>query len=525
MADRLQQIRQRSAQVVERLSPGQRVALAMLAVLILATFIGLIYVSSRTEFAMLYSGVDERFGGEVVSALQARKIPYELESGGVIRVPKGQVAELRMTLVSQGVLPGGGVGYELVDKDDMFGVPDEIIQLNKHRMLEGELSRSISTLDGVRQARVHLAIPKNALFVEDKKPPSASVMLDLSGGATLGKQQIRSIVELVSGAVPGLDADRVNVVDSRGNVLNRYAEDLVGGQTSLEYQQSLEQELRNKAEGVLARIVGPGNVEVVVTSKMDFSREERTEELFNPEKQVARSEETLSEERENGGNRVGGAAGDNAAQGVVRVGDASSSSRERVATNYEIDKVTKHVRGPMARLERISVAVVINSHYKGKPEDENAVATVNEEELDNFKKLIQNAVGYNKERGDVVDIVAQPFQEATLDIKDVLSAQQTQNLINDSIQWGIILLIAAFVFFIAYKLMQYLTGTPEDAEILQDGQLPPGEDQLALPGAELLDELDEDEGPLIEKIREYVKRNPDKASAVIRYWLSPVEEE
>jgi flagellar M-ring protein FliF len=179
----------------------------------------------------------------------------------------------------------------------------------------------------------------------------------------------------------------------------------------------------------------------------------------------------------------------------------------------------------MAKLERISVAVVINSNYKGKQEDENAVATVSDEELDNFKKLIQNAVGYNKDRGDVVDIVAQPFQEATLDVKEVLSAQQTQNLINDSIQWGIILLIAAFVFFIAYKLMQYLTGTPEDAEILQDGQLPPGEDQLALPGAELLDELDEDEGPLIEKIRDYVKRNPDKASAVIRYWLSPVEEE
>jgi flagellar M-ring protein FliF len=258
---------------------------------------------------------------------------------------------------------------------------------------------------------------------------------------------------------------------------------------------------------------------------MDFSREERTEEIFNFEKQIARSEETLSEERENGGNRVGGAAGDNAAQGVVRVGDASSSSRERVATNYEIDKVTKHIRGPMAKLERISVAVVINSNYKGKQEDENAVATVSDEELDNFKKLIQNAVGYNKDRGDVVDIVAQPFQEATLDVKEVLSAQQTQNLINDSIQWGIILLIAAFVFFIAYKLMQYLTGTPEDAEILQDGQLPPGEDQLALPGAELLDELDEDEGPLIEKIRDYVKRNPDKASAVIRYWLSPVEEE
>lgn len=447
--------------------------------------------------------------------------------GGVIRVPAGKVAELRMRLVSDGVIPGGGIGYELVDKDDMFGVPDEIIQLNKHRMLEGELSRSISTLSGVRQARVHLAIPKTSLFVEDKKPVSASVVVDLSGGASLSKNQVRSVVELVSGAVPGLEAERVNVVDNTGRVLNRYAEDLVGGQSSMEYQQSLEQDLRNKASGVIERIVGPGNVEVVVTSKMDFSREERTEELFNPEKQVARSEETLSEERENGGNRVGGGAGDNTAQGVVRVGDASNSSRERVATNYEIDKVTKHIRGPMARLERISVAVVINSNYKGKPkgDDDDALQAINEEDLENFKKLVQNAVGFNKERGDNVDIVAQPFQVARLDILEVLDAEKTQNLINMSVQYGLILLITAFVFFIAYKLMKYLTGGTEAAEVLQDGQLPPGEDQLALPGAELLDELDEDEGPLLEKIREYVKRNPDKASAVVRFWLSPVDEE
>ena len=523
---RLQQIRDRSSQVLERLSPGQRIALGLLSVLIIATFIGLIYISSRTNFALLYSGVDERFGGEVVSTLQARKIPYELDSGGVIRVPHDQVAELRMTLVSQGVLPGGGVGYELVDNNDMFGVPDEIIQLNKHRMLEGELSRSISSISGVRQARVHLAVPKISLFVQDKKPPSASVIIDLAGGARLGKSQVRGVVELVSGAVPGLEAERVNVVDNSGRVLNRYAEDLVGGRTSLEYQQSLEQELRHKAEGVISRVVGAGNVEVVVTSDMDFSREERTEELYNPEKQVARSEETLSEERENGGNRVGGAAGDNAAQGVVRVGDSSTSSREKVATNYEIDKVTKHIRGPLAKLNRISVAVVINSNYKGKTdEEEGAVATISDEELGNFKKLVQNAVGFNKERGDNVNIIAQPFQQASLDFHQVLEAEKTKDLINMSVQYGLILLIAAFVFFIAFKLMKYLTGDAEAAEVLQDGQLPPGEDQLALPGAELLDELDEDEGPLIEKIREYVKRNPDKASAVIRYWLSPVDEE
>jgi len=529
MEDRLQNMRQKSAQIVERLSPGQRIALVSLALLIAATIVGLIYITSKTEFATLYSGVDERFGGQVVTELKARNIPYETTGSGVIRVPAHMVAELRMSLVSEGVIPGGGVGYELVDKNDMFGVPDEIIQLNRHRMLEGELSRSISTISGVRQARVHLAVPKRALFVEDKQPPSASVVLDLSGGAQLSKSQIRSVVELVSGAVPGLEAERVNVVDNMGRVLNRYAEDLIGGQTALEYQQKIEQDLRMKVEQALVRAVGPGNVEVVVTTEMDFSREERTEEIFNPEKQVARSEETLTEERESGGNRVGGGAGANETQGVVRVGDASNSSRERISTNYEIDKVTKHVRGSMARMNRLSVAVIINSDFRGKVETEDDLGggsnKVTDEELEKFKKLVQQAVGYQKDRGDTIEVLSQPFQQAKLDMIDVLREKDQKEFIDMAIRTGLIVLIGAFVFFIAYKLMSYLTGGSDSVEILMDGQLPPGEDQLALPGAELLDELDEDEGPLLEKIRDYVKRNPDKAAAVIRFWLNPSDED
>ena len=527
MEERLQQLRQNTSQVFERLSSGQRFALVSLLVLVVSALIGLVYITSQIEYSTLYSGVDERFGGQVTAELQSRNIPYEVSGGGVIKVPSEMVAELRMSLVSQGVIPGGGIGYELVDKDDMFGVPDEIIQLQKHRMLEGELSRSISTMSGVSQARVHLAVPKNALFVEDKKPVSASVVLQLAGGAKLSKNQIQSVVELVAGAVPGLESERVNVVDNQGRVLNRYAEDLIGGQTSFEYQQSLEKRLSLKVRSIIERIVGQGNVEVVVTSKMDFSREERTEEIFDPEKQVARSEETLNEERESGANQVGGAAGANVAQGVVRVGNAGSSTRERVATNYEINKVTKRVVGPAAQLQNISVAVVVNSDYKkvlGQGEDEGE-SEVTPEDLKKFQVLVQSAVGFSRERGDSVEVLDRPFQKASVDVLQALEQQETRQFIAQGVRWLIIVLIAVLVFIIAYRLMKYLTSGTDSAEILQDGQLPPGEDQIALPGAELLDELDEDEGPLLEKIREFVKRNPDKASAVIRYWLSPIDEE
>jgi flagellar M-ring protein FliF len=180
-------------------------------------------------------------------------------------------------------------------------------------------------------------------------------------------------------------------------------------------------------------------------------------------------------------------------------------------------------------LNRLSVAVIINSDFRGKVENEDELSAtsgkVTDEELEKFKKLVQQAVGYQKDRGDSIEVLSQPFQQANIDMVDVLREKEQKDFINMAVQYGLILLIAAFVFFIAYKLMSYLTGGADTVEVLQDGQLPPGEDQLALPGAELLDELDEDEGPLLEKIRDYVKRNPDKAAAVVRFWLNPSDED
>lgn len=398
MEDRLQQIRQRGTQILDRLSPGQKVALLVLSIMIIASLVGLGYVMTKTEYATLYSGVDQKFGGQVVEALKAKKIEYIVD-GSVIRVPEHQVAELRMSLVSEGIANGGGIGYELIDKGDMFGTPNEIIELNKHRMLEGELSRSIETIQGIMGARVHLAIPKKSLFVEDQVPASASVVLDLAPGMTLGKPQVRSIVELVAGAVPGMDSQRVNVVDSSGRVLNRYAEDSIGGQGSIDYQQDMENKLRNKARDVVARIVGGDNVEVVVTTVMDFSKQEKTAENYDPDKQVVRSEETLNEERENGGNRVGGQAGDNTAQGVVRVGDASSSTREKVSTNYEINKTTTRELRSVADLKKLSVAVIVNSKFRGDKE-----AELSEAELNKIEELVKKAVEYNETRGDLISV-------------------------------------------------------------------------------------------------------------------------
>ena len=214
-------------------------------------------------------------------------------------------------------------------------MPEDVIEVTKKRMLEGELARSVASMNEVAAARVHLATPKKTLFVEDQRPPSASVIVQLERGIALTSYQIKGIVNLVSGAVSGLDPENVTVIDQRGKVLNRQSPDSIAGGTTFEYQRTIERELETKATEVLERIVGSGRAVVRVRAKIDFSREERTEELYDPEAQVVRSEESLNEVRQNGGNRVGGAAGaqpndPNVAQGVVRVGDASNSNREKV---------------------------------------------------------------------------------------------------------------------------------------------------------------------------------------------------
>ena len=450
-------------------------------------------------------------------------------------VPSDQVYELRLQLASTGVTSGTNVGYELIDQNKFFGMPADVIDVTKKRMME-ELARSVSSLAEVAAARVHLATPKKTIFVEDQRPPSASVVVQLEPGSTLTPYQVKGVVNLVSGAVTDLEPENVTVVDQRGKVLNRKTPDSVEGGTTFEYQQTLERTLESKATEVLERIVGSGRAVVRVRATLDFSREERTEELYNPDGQVVRSEESLNEIRQNGGNRVGGAAGAAAnnqqtAQGVVRVGDASNANREKVITNYEINKVVKRVKGPSAQIKRLSIAVLVANKVvtptaeEGKDGDEAVPQPTSEprtkEELLAIEQLVKQAVGFHATdvRKDVITVQNVEFTDEDTKLAEAqLRAAELREAVRFWTRMGIVLVVALLLVFLVFRpMVRTLTEQPELAEVL-DGQLPKTED-AALPGEEIFDESEYEMVPISEKLVAYCKANPQTAADVLAHWL------
>lgn len=540
----LNRIRERLASINDRLSTGQKIAIAVLAALLIAAVVALSWAVSREVMHPLYTNLEPEVAGGVVEELDAQQVPYEVSGGGTtISVPEERVAELRMKLASKG-LGRGSNGYDWFDKNDAFGVPSDILNLQKKRALEGELARSVSSLESVRAARVHLAKTDKSLFVNEDKPPRASIFVELYDGKLLSKGQVKGIVNLVAFAVPRLDLENVTVVDQRGKVLNRATGDMIDGGTSLEYAQAVESELEMKAREMLERVVGPGKAIVKVTAKIDFSQEHRTEELYDAETVVPRSEETLSEVRENGGNRVGGAAGadpndPNVAQGVIRVGDASNSTREKTVTNNEIPHTTKQVKATTPKVTRLSVSVLVDGTYEAAkpkegdaaPAEGGATPAVAEyvprsaAEVKKLEKMVASAIEFDPERGDQIEVTNLRFHAEPIGAaEDAFQETWKQRLLRQ-LPWALVALVAVIILFVLLRpVVRYVTEPPEAAEVLAEGELPPGE-EAALPGEEALAQLEARTRSPIDKIKEFAAANPDHAAAVMRFWLREREEQ
>lgn len=519
----------------DRLTPTQKMSLSALAVVLVLGVVAAIWFAGDREMATLYSNLDEKQAGRIAEDLRTRNVNYELAAGGtMIMVPADQVYELRLQMATNGVVGSGSTGYELIEKSEFFGMPEDVIEVTKKRMLEGELARSISSFEEVSAARVHLALPKESLFVEDQRPASASVVIQLERGATLSAFQVKGVVNLVAGAVSGLEVEHVTVVNQRGKVLNRKSPDSIDGSTTFDYRRTLERDLEDKATEVLERVVGSGRAVVRIKANVDFSREERTEEIYDPEKQVVRSEESLNEVRANGGNRVGGAAGanpndPNVAQGVVRVGDASNSNREKVVTNYEINKTVKRVKGAGASIRRLSIAVIVDGTYKTpseiKPDEVDPdnppmeYVARSPEEMEKFRNLVMKAVEFDLNRGDQIEVQNLQFSdEDTKAAEAQLRAAELKESLRFWTRMAIVVVIALILVFLVFRpMVNHLTEQPELAEVL-DGQLPKSEDS-ALPGEEAFDESEYEMVPIAEKLVAYCRANPQTAADVLSHWL------
>ncbi|WP_033792010.1 flagellar basal-body MS-ring/collar protein FliF [Pantoea septica] len=413
---------------LERIRANPKITLIFSATLLITLLIAMLFWARTPDYRVLYGNISEQDGGAVIAQLQQMQIPYRFEQGGALMVPEDKVYEVRLKLAQQGLPKGGAVGFELLDREK-FGISQFSEQINYQRGLEGELSRTIETLGPVQHARVHLAIPKPSLFVQEQKAPSASVTLNLRSGRTLDAEQANAIAYLVSSAVSGLAADKVTILDQNGHLLSQSGERAV--QTSqLKYTHDIEEDYQRRIQAILAPVVGAGNVRAQVTAQVDFTFHEQTSEQYQPN---TAPEQMAIRSRQSNVTEQGGRKGPEGVPGALsnqpptpakapvtkdnkQNTDPSSASTHTTlvpwssdkgeTTNYELDRTLTHTRRNLGTLVRLSAAVVVN--YQN--DSEGKAQPISEEQLKQIELLVKETIGFTASRGDSVNVVNTAFK-------------------------------------------------------------------------------------------------------------------
>ncbi len=397
-------------------------AMVAVSTLLLAFFLFIAFRMSSANMVPLYTSMSLEDSAKIVAELEQSGTPYELISNGTgILVPSDRVLRLRMTMAEQG-LPSGAsiVGYEIFDRQESFGSSNYVMSINIMRALEGELSRTIGSLAGIETARVHLVMPKRELFTRDKEKPSASVTIKMRGGHSLEKNEVTAITHLIASAVPGLEPSRVTVVDSHGKLLARGSgEDSLdaAASTAMEYRTAFENQMRDRLEELLEKVVGAGKVRVKVAADMNFDRVVTNSEKFDPDGQVARSVQSTSgrEDSKDKTARENVTAANNLPQ--ASSGGESGSTSDKLSenssetTNFEISKTVQNHVKQGGSVNKLSVAVLVDGVYTTDAEGNQTYAPRSEEELTKLKSLINSAIGFDEKRGDRVEVVNMQFSE------------------------------------------------------------------------------------------------------------------
>lgn len=411
--------------------PGLRQALILVGVAAAVALGVLVAVWSRSPiYVPLYSNLDERDASQVVAALQAADADYRLDpTGHSVLVAEGEVARLRLALAAQGLPAGSGAGSVERGNDSPFGLSDAAEKARQKQRLEADLVASISVLQPVKSARVHIALPKQSAFVRDRRPASASVVVSLMPGRKLDDSQVSAIVHLVAASVPDLDPSQVSIIDQQGNLLTSGRGDGTDAlaDSRFRFTRNVEQTYVARVIELLTPLLGPGRVRAQVTADLDFTENERTSEQFSPQGSILRSEQVSSEER-NGvlpsATGIPGAlsnqppvtgqqptaAEPNAAAPIPEMAGAAPGERSSSATrNYEIDRTVSHVREPVGRVRRLSVAVVVDNKMSVNEDGEIITEPLSASELAQMTELVRSAVGFDAERGDTLSVINAPF--------------------------------------------------------------------------------------------------------------------
>ncbi len=391
-------------EVISSFSTAKKVSLVAVALITFASVGLIVYWSGQVDYRVLFSNLSNEDAGAIVVKLQEKKVPYRLSSGGdAVSVPADKVAELRLEMATIGLPQGGGVGFEIFDKKS-FGSSEFEQQINYRRALQGELTRTINSLDEIQQSRVHLALPKDSLFIEQQKKTTASVTIKLKPGRSLRPLQIEGISHLVASSVEGMNPSDVIVVDSKGNVLSRMSSDSkIESMTSaqVDYQRAAEREMAGRIQSLLENVVGKGKAVVRVSAEMDFSVIEQTEEKYDPESPVVRSVKRMTDKS---GMPEGGAP-----EAAVPGHEKSDET-----INYEINRVVSKTVLPVGAVKKISVAVLIDGTYARNNKGADVYQPRSPKDIDSLAGLVQKAVGINTARGDQVVVTEMPFSREDL---------------------------------------------------------------------------------------------------------------
>jgi flagellar M-ring protein FliF len=396
-------------------------AMSAVTIALVGFFAFLILRVTAPQMTPLFTDLTLEDSAAIVKELDREGVPYELrDDGNVVMVAEDRVARLRMQLAENGLPKGGGVGYEIFDKSDALGTTSFVQNINNVRALEGELARTIRALDRVQAVRVHLVMPERPLFSRDKVEPSASIVLRVRGA--LEPQQVRAIRHLVATAVNGLRPQRISIVDEAGNLLaDGASDDADGGDVgSNERQAAFEKRLRRQVEAIVTSVVGPGHARVQLTADFDFNRITQTSDKYDPEGRVVRSSQTReetsatndgSENQVTVGNEIPQAAQRRTSASESRPAARDESRKSEEIVNYEISKTTKTEVIEGGRVNRISVAVLVDGTYSKNDKGEVTYQPRSKEEINQIAALVRSAIGFDQRRGDQVEVVNLRFAQ------------------------------------------------------------------------------------------------------------------
>ncbi|MEQ8514842.1 MAG: flagellar basal-body MS-ring/collar protein FliF [Chromatocurvus sp.] len=463
---------------------ARQVALLVGLAASIALGIGLVQWALTPNYKPLFGSLSGEDTNQVITALEANGIDYRMDNrSGMLAVASDQVHRARLLLASDGFPRDDGLGFETLYREQEIGVSSFMEQARYHRALEQELSRTMTAMEGVRAARVHVAVARQSAFLRQREQPAASVMLQLSPGRTLSERQLAGVIHLVSSSVPNLQAEQVSVVDQQGRLLSGQGEQDGLGYTKEQYRlsQQMEQRYAQRIVAILEPILGPGNVRAEVTADIDFTRIERTSEEYAPET-VIRSEQTTEETSDRlfaGGvpgtlsNQppVDAQVADQPADENAQVDGETRPARvsRRATRNYEMDKTISHIRETPGGLTRLSVAVVVD-YIEGTAEDGTATPVpLPPERSDEINALVREAVGFDAGRGDTLSVINASFVDPP-----AMEAPEGPSILEQDWLWrtgkGLLaaLVLGALVFFVLRPLIAFSTGTAQGQSRVRD---------------------------------------------------------